>query len=87
MEPGKLMEFLRHITGRGRRAGRNAAETPSPQPLWFDDYEISSEDERFLRGLAGRTLLPTRVRLPSGRTVTGAEVGQWLAAARVPGAR
>lgn len=69
---GKFMDpWRRRIFGAepGFRAGL---------PMWFDEYPVTSEDEAFMWRMYGRTLLPTSVRLPSGRTTTGDELRQWF---------
>jgi hypothetical protein len=68
---GKLLTFFdRHRIGwpDARRS------------LWFEDYEMTPEDVRFVESMRKATLIPTLVRLPSGRTVTGDELRQWYVA-------
>lgn len=47
-------------------------------PLWYEKYELTPDDVEFLEGMRGATLMPTLVRLPSGRTVTAHELDQWF---------
>jgi len=77
------MEKLFHRFGGNRR--RKPDETPEgevAQSIWFRTYALTAEDESFMERMRGRTLMPTTVRLPSGRLITGNELRQWFAAHR-----
>jgi hypothetical protein len=46
-------------------------------------YEITPNDAAFLRMMAGATFGPeSTVVIPSGKTITGAEMARWLKAQR-----
>ncbi|NUS44612.1 MAG: hypothetical protein HOQ24_13105 [Mycobacteriaceae bacterium] len=45
---------------------------------WYESYPLTAEDERFMWRLYGHTLLPTLIRLPSGRSTTGEELRAWF---------
>lgn len=57
---------------------RNHDADSGENTYWFQRYAVTDDDTEFMSGLRGRTLLPTSVQLPSGRTATGAELREWL---------
>lgn len=53
-------------------------DSHTPQPLHA--HEITADDAALLRMLAGATFGPdATIGLPSGKSITGAEMARWLA--------
>lgn len=74
-------EALNYGSEIGQAAGARDAAPPEDSPGPLHAHELSADDAACINMLAGSQWAPdASLTLPSGRTVTGAEISRWVQA-------